>query len=127
MAESFNSVFVERRRRAIGDAMLLAPQMDIFEGPSGYCVYCTLAGVRRDDIALGLEDGTLTVNAEARLSKLPGKIHALEFADAVFKGSIELPHNIDTSSISATFSNGLLTVLLPYLVQKNERITIKAG
>lgn len=127
MAESFHSVFIERRRKDIGDAMLLQPQMDLLEVADGYCVYCSLAGVRRDDIALGLEDGSLTVSAEARLSKLPGKIHALEFADAVFKGKIELPHNVDTSSISASFFNGLLKVHLPHLAQKNERIVIKAG
>lgn len=127
MAESANSVFIERQRKDIDDAMLLVPPMDILESAEGYCVYCSLAGVGRDDISLGLEDGMLVVNAKARLAKLPGKIHALEFVDAVFKGKVELPRNVDTSAISAMFSNGLLKVLLPYMARKNERIIIQEG
>lgn len=111
----------------MGDAMLLVPNVDILEDAGGYCIYCNLAGVRRDDITLNLEDGSLIVSAEARLSKLPGKIHALEFADAVFTGKVELPGNVDAASISASFSNGLLRVRLPYLAQRNERIIIKEG
>lgn len=127
VTEGFNSVFIERRRKEIGDAMLLTPRMDLMETSGGYCLYCSLAGVRRGDIYLGLENGALFINAEARLAKLPGKIHALEFADAVFKGSVALPPNVDTARITASFANGLLKVALPYVAKKNERIVVKAG
>lgn len=127
MAEIVNAMFIERQRKDINDAMLLVPPMDIMESADGYCLYCSLAGVGRGDISLGLEDGSLIISAEARLAKLPGKIHALEFVDAVFKGKVELPRNVDTSAISASFSNGLLKVRLPYMTRKIERIIIQEG
>lgn len=127
MTDGFNAVFVERRRKEMGDTMLLVPRTDMVETDDGFVLYCSMAGVRRTDIFLSLENGFLVLRAEARLAKLPGKVHALEFADAIFQNRIELPKNVDALRISASFSNGLLRVFLPYAEKRSERITINEG
>ncbi|CAK7056399.1 MAG: hypothetical protein DELT_01245 [Desulfovibrio sp.] len=127
MNAPFATVFIERRRKHVGDAVEFIPRMDLAETAEGYCLYCNIAGVRKDDISLALENGELCINAEARYSRLPGKVHALEFADTVYKAKLELPKNVDTSRISASYVNGLLKVFLPRPEKKTERIIVTAG
>lgn len=90
-----------------------SPLMDMVELAEGVCVYCDLPGATPGGISLTIDGNLLHIRAESRLSPLRGKVHAFEFSDIAYEGKIVLPV-IDVDRTEASFSNGLLRVMMPF-------------
>ena len=77
-----------------------------------------LPGVAREDIEVTLQDGVLTIYAEARRDQqisARGRVMRQERFDGSYERSLWLGNNIDTDKVSATFRDGVLQLVVPKL------------
>jgi HSP20 family protein len=63
-----------------------------------------LPGFRKEDLAIDLADGVLTITGTQKTEGQP---------DVNVTRSVALPENIDVEKITAAYENGVLTVTLP--------------
>jgi HSP20 family protein len=74
-----------------------------------------LPGVKKGDLKLSVENGTLTLSGTRGEHSVPENSRWLrnELWHGSFSRAIELPHDVNTEKISATLENGVLRVQLP--------------
>jgi len=73
-----------------------------------------LTGMRKEDIEILLQDGTLTISGERKSETAEGeKAERTERYVGKFRRSISLPTQVDASKVTATYRDGILTVTLP--------------
>lgn len=97
-----------------------APVVDISETPEAYLIRAELAGMKREDIKVKLEQGVLTLRGERRQEKedKDNKHHRVERFYGSFARSFTLPEDADAEHIKAEYSEGLLTLSLPKMAVK---------
>lgn len=101
-----------------------APSVDISEDDKEWLVKADLPEVKKDDVKVTVEDGTLTITGERKFEKEEKgkKYHRVERAYGNFVRSFTLPDGADGAKVSAEFKDGVLKVRLP----KNEKTAPKA-
>ena len=92
-----------------------APAVDVAETDKAYEVTAELPGMDESNIEVKLADDVLTIKGEKKEEKEEkGKDYVLsERRWGSFQRSFRVPTSIDEEKIEATFSNGVLTILLP--------------
>ena len=92
-----------------------APAVDIREAEDALLMQVELPGIDKEDIALEVKDGVLTVSGERRYEKNVAEenVHRIERAYGKFTRSFSLPRNIDAEKVEASMNNGILEVRLP--------------
>ena len=101
-----------------GDALPSAAQIkvDVHESDSAYTVNAEIPGVRKEDIQVSLEGGTVTLRAEIKQEDREVKgeklLRSERYYGAVAR-SFQLPQEVDASQAKAKYDNGMLTLSLP--------------
>ena len=74
-----------------------------------------LPDVRKDDIKVNIDDGTLSISGERKVEsdETTMKYHRLERAYGRFERTFSLPEDADTDKITSEYHEGILTVHLP--------------
>ncbi|MDE3155920.1 MAG: Hsp20/alpha crystallin family protein [Acidobacteriota bacterium] len=115
-----NTAFAEAAGRPAGDDLLTrgswVPAVDIFETPDQALVLkAELPEVKREDIQLTIDNGTLTLSGERKLTHevKEESYHRLERSYGAFSRSFRLPPTVDTQQVTADYKDGVLTVRLP--------------
>lgn len=106
-----------RRFAALGDPGLSAPtrwspSMDVSENDTHYLVSVELAGARKDDVHVEVEDSVLTIRGEKkheREEKNENRRYT-ERSYGMFSRSFTLPSNANSEDVKATFADGVLTI-----------------
>jgi HSP20 family protein len=88
------------------------PTTDIFAEGDDLVIRCELAGVERDDVEISLSDGALTIDGERTGAPETTDFYARGRYYGHFRRRLKLPEGIDASKISASFTNGLLEVIV---------------
>lgn len=103
------------------------PLVDAFEDEKAFEIRLTLPGMKREEIAVDLQDGQLTVSGERKLEHKNQKYHLVESQYGAFKRTFQLPENVSINDIEASYTNGILAVRLPKDEQKvlKKRIEVK--
>lgn len=105
------------------------PQVDITETAGEYRVHAELPGVSKDDVAVELEHGILTIRGEKksqRDEKLE-KGRRLECSYGAFSRSFTLPQDADADQIAAKFKDGVLDVTIKRsAASKPKQVAIKS-
>jgi HSP20 family protein len=107
---------------ARGNANLMRPaETDVIETEREIRVVAEMPGLKRENIEIDVENNVLTLRGEKREERTEGeqnaKYHLAERRYGVFTRSFVLPRDVDAERISASFENGVLTVVIP----KSER------
>jgi len=91
-----------------------APLVDISEDDQEYLIKAELPDVKREDVKVTAEEGTLTIMGERKFAKEEKgkKYHRVERAYGSFGRSFSLPDDASPAKVSAEFKDGLLTVHL---------------
>jgi len=83
--------------------------VDLYEDKDNTYVRADLPGLQREDIALEMVDGYLTINAERKTTDEDGKV-AETFS---LNRSLTIPQKVQCDTITAAYEHGVLTVTLP--------------
>jgi len=94
------------------------PLLNIKETESEYEITLAAPGFAKDDFKVSVEEDVLTVSSEKKDEKEEsaekGTYSRKEYSYQSFSRSLTLPQGkVDTQAISATYVNGILTVVLP--------------
>lgn len=112
-------------RSSLGWMPLLAPEMaangewcpcvDIGENDRAFVLKVELPGVKREDVAINIQNDVLTLEGSRRREEESQgqRFHRLERSCGRFLRSFSLPDNVDANAIAAHFHDGLLEVELP--------------
>ena len=98
-----------------------APRVDIKEVDDHYEITAELPGVAREDIHVHVKDGILTLEAETSQEdkeEKGGKIIRQERRYGKFMRSFNLGADVEEADIKASFTDGILTLQAPKLVEK---------
>lgn len=96
-----------------------APLVDVAEDEKEYLIKVEIPEVKKDDVKVVVENGTLTISGERKAEKEEkGRhFHRVERHYGRFERSFAVPDNADPDNVKAEFKDGLLRVHLP----KNEK------
>jgi HSP20 family protein len=91
------------------------PSVDITEDDKEYLVKAELPEVKKEDVKVTLDDGTLSITGERKIQKeeKSRKYHRIERAYGSFERSFTLPNDADTAKVSSEFKDGVLQVHVP--------------
>jgi len=107
-----------------------APAMDVQEDKDSVVVQVELPGMKREEIQVSLEDGTLTISGERKMEKpVEGvSVHHTERSYGLFERSVTLPTMVAADKVNAQYADGMLTVTLPKADEvKPRQISVKVG
>lgn len=119
LQDRVNRIFADAYRRDNDDLMTRGawvPPVDIYEtGNHELVLRAELPDVPREEIALRVENNTLTISGQRRMDSeiKEEQYHRIERAYGTFSRAFTLPPTVDTSAIGAEYKNGVLTVRLP--------------
>jgi HSP20 family protein len=95
-------------------ARVWRPPTDVYETEDRIVVRMEIAGMRRDDFYITLEDRRLTISgARAPSHSAPGAYHQMEVNFGEFRSEVELPVLVALEGIEAEYEDGFLRVTLP--------------
>ncbi len=110
-------------------AQISAPAVDITETDDEYRVHAELPGVSKDDVAVELEQGVLTLRGEKKSQRdeKTEKGRHLECSYGAFSRTLTLPQDADPDQISASFKDGILDITIAKNPEsKPKQIAIKS-
>jgi HSP20 family protein len=89
-----------------------APLVDIVENEHEYLIKAELPEVKREDVKVTVQNGTLMIAGERTIEKeeKDKKYHRIERAYGHFARSFTLPEDADPTRIRAEFKDGVLNV-----------------
>ena len=92
-----------------------SPAVDIHEEGDHLILSAELPGMRREDIDVSVENGTLTIRGDRRRDPRVSEESSvrIERHYGVFSRSFSLPTAVDTESIQASYREGILRLVLP--------------
>lgn len=88
---------------------------EVWETAHAVIVRLELAGLRREDLDVSIENGTLRIRGEKRsAAAADGRTyHLMERAFGRFERRIAIPHNIDEDKAELAYQDGVLTAIIP--------------
>ena len=91
------------------------PSVDIEESDKEYLIKAELPGMKKEEVKLKVEGGTLSISGERKAEKeeKDKKYHRVERSYGAFSRSFTLPEGALAEKISAEFKDGVLMVHLP--------------
>jgi HSP20 family protein len=103
----------------------LAPPIDISENTKEITVKAEMPGLDTKDLDITLEHGFLKIKGEKTEEKKEEDkyYHRVERRYGSFCRTIRLPAEVKSEKIDATYKNGILTVVLPKVVEAKPEIT----
>jgi len=91
------------------------PAVDLYEDKDSVVVRAELPGMKKEDIEISLHDGVLTLSGERKAEEKYKGATACRSERFVgrFQRTLTLPTAVNGDKVSATYSDGILTVTLP--------------
>lgn len=92
-----------------------SPALDVRETENSFDVTVDLPGMEPGDVSVTFESGVLTISGARELSSESSgeTYHRIERSYGSFARSVRLPRTTDGERIEATFSKGVLSVVVP--------------
>lgn len=119
--------FVENVTHVSQDKGDFHPRCDIAESESEYRIMVDLPGMKKEQVKITFQSGVISISGERELYLNDDeKLKRSERRQGSFVRSFALPENVDTTSISATFNDGVLQVKISKkgIEQENESQSI---
>lgn len=88
------------------------PTYDIIENENEYIVDLMLAGFKKENVSISVDNNVLTIEGE-RKAQEKTKYNCKGSFYGQFKKSFTLPENVFSDKIDASFSNGILSISIP--------------
>ncbi len=91
------------------------PLINVYEDKDKLVVTAELPGMTKEKVSITFSDGVLTISGKQEQPESVKNMNAVrkERIDGEFEKSLNIPVKVDQDKISASFSNGILTITLP--------------
>ncbi|MGD9202364.1 MAG: Hsp20/alpha crystallin family protein [Chitinispirillia bacterium] len=105
------------------------PLLNAYEDKDNVLVTAELPGLTKDQVNITFSDGVLTLSGK---QEIPEKLKEMgvirkERSEGDFEKTLRIPMKVNQESISASFSNGILSITLPKAEEaKPKTISIEA-
>lgn len=104
-------------------------KVDVTESDSAYAITADLPGVKKEDINVNVDRGTVMISArieKATEQKEGDRVIRQERYSGSMQRAFTLDGNIDTDKIDASFQDGVLRVVLPKKESsQQQRVTVR--
>ena len=110
LQNSINRVFSDHATRS------WVPPVDIFQnGNKEVVIKAELPDMKREDIDITVDNGTLTLKGEKKFSNeaKEEQFHRIERRYGAFTRAFSLPDTVDATKVAADYKDGVLTITLP--------------
>lgn len=104
--------------------------LDVAESPDEFIVKASLPGIKPEDIDITFTERTLTIKGEVKGDEetKDARYYLRERWSGSFARSVQLPAQVQSDNIQATFDSGVLTLRLPKVEEvKPKRIEVHSG
>ena len=93
-----------------------SPAINIMESVDGFTIELVAPGLKREDFEVKIEKNTLNVSTKPseQPDQEPMRYHRREFNFKGFERNFRLPDTIDTDSVKATYTNGVMCITLAF-------------
>ena len=99
------------------------PNTDVYSAETGLVIKVELAGMRREDLELTIEENRLRISGQrpdgCRAPKC--KFLVMEINYGFFESVIELPEGYDLSQAKAAYQNGFLRIDVPVVSRQSAK------
>ena len=113
--ELFDAIgFFDKAFNPFEDSSIKCPIHDVIENEKEYVVEAMLAGVKKEDVTVDVNERRLSIEA-VRNEVKDLKYNRKESFTGTYKRSFILPDNADADNITANMEDGVLTVNIPKL------------
>jgi len=105
------------------------PLMNVYDSKENIIVTAELPGFTREQVKITVADGVLTLAGETKpLAKAKGMaVIRQERSEGKFEKTFRIPTKVKQDAIAASFTNGMLTIMLPKAEEaKPKTIAIEA-
>ena len=99
--------------------MTTTPVHDVIENENEYIVDFHLAGIKKEDVSINLENDVLSIKAERHVNNDLNYTYKESFS-GVYHKSFTLPESIDSNKINASFVDGIVKVIIPKKLEKKK-------
>ncbi len=91
------------------------PHIDVYETPDQFIVKVELAGVKKEDIKIHMDDRVLVITGRRidDCEEYRTHFHLAEISYGSFVRKIELPSDLDGDRVTAKFDRGFLKIYIP--------------
>jgi HSP20 family protein len=110
-----------------GRASGFTPLLDVRETGEEYLVMVDLPGVKSEDVTIEINEQVLTISG-SRPGVETGEAQNVERPYGSFSRTLTLPTGVDSDSIAADYTDGVLTLHIPKPAEAQpKKISISAG
>lgn len=88
------------------------PSVDIYENDAKILLYADMPGVKKEDLQVSIDNGTLSLKGVRRFNRAGG-VSREEFSDLAYVRSFSIPQSIEIDRVEAALRDGVLTLHLP--------------
>jgi HSP20 family protein len=106
------------------------PSMNVWTNQDGVVVTAELPGINPEDLDISVQNDSLTLRGSHAPDKVEEGVtyHRRERSSGSFVRSLQLPFNVDSDQVEASYAKGVLRIMLPRAeADKPKKIAIKAG
>jgi len=128
MDRMWDSLFDWRPRLGAEEEGEWLPTLDLTENPNEFIVKAEMPGLDPKDVDISLSDKLLTIKGEKKQEREEKEenYHLTERSFGSFVRSIQLPAEVKSEKISASYKNGILRIVLPKSEEaKKKEVKIK--
>jgi HSP20 family protein len=124
LSSKFNRLFGLRGEREDFVSGAWSPTCNISETETEYRVLAELPNVKKEDVKVTLEKSVLSIRGERKAQKEEQgeKFHRREVSYGTFVRRFTLPDDADDSKVDATFSDGVLRVVVGRTAPKQGKV-----
>ncbi len=99
------------------------PAIDLVEAEGHFVLKADLPGLSHDDVAIEIQDNTLTLSGERRAEHEAREKgwYRVERSFGRFSRSLTLPEGVDADAVTAEFDKGVLEVRIPKPEERKPR------
>ncbi len=110
--ESWFAPFFSGELLGEGASEKFLPAVNIASNEDEFMISAEVAGVKSEDLKIGIEEGILTISGEKKSSheEKGCNYHRLESVYGEFTRKVRLPPEADAEKVSADCENGVLTI-----------------
>lgn len=104
------------------------PPVDVLENKDEYIVKADLAGIKKEDIDISINNNVLTLKAQKNEIKEDGdyNYHRKERVYGSFQKQVSFASNVDTDNIKAKYTDGVIELVIPKIdKEKAKKIVIE--